>query len=95
MKSTQNVEGIATNDKLIHPLLYKFLGGSRIFDDLFCSKKSSNFTWYVSIGWFNQLDRSCSFDSLVESGRRSGDGGIQIHYVDEGAPGVSMKHDYD
>ena len=38
---------------------------------------------------------SCSFDSLVESGRRSGDGGIQIHYVDEGAPGVSMKHDYD
>lgn len=56
MKPTQNVEGIAKNDKLIHPLLYKFLGGSSIFDDLSCSKKSSKFT-YVCFkkGWFNQL----------------------------------------
>ena len=49
----------------------------------------------VCFNWLVPSARSCSFDSLVESGRRSGDGGIQIHYVDEGAPGVSMKHDYD
>ena len=94
MKSTQNVEGIATNVKLIHPFIVLVLAWITHFWRFVLFKEIFPIS-LVCFNWFVQSVRSCSFDSLVESGRRSGDGGIQIHYVDEGAPGVSMKHDYD